>query len=83
DVSVIGIADPVWGETVKAFVVLMSGSTVSRVELDAWCREKLAGYKRPRYIEYIDEIPRNHSGKPLKNILEARPVDPSQQVPRN
>ncbi|MDA8192816.1 MAG: AMP-binding protein [Thermaerobacter sp.] len=80
DVSVIGIAHPVWGEAVKACVVLRPGHTPSRTEVAAWCRQRLAGYKIPRYIEWVPEIPRNHSGKPLKNLLQARPTDSSQDV---
>lgn len=82
DVSVIGIAHPVWGETVKACIVLHPGHNPSRLELASWCRERLAGYKIPRYIEWMEEIPRNHSGKPLKNLLEQRPCDASQEVVR-
>lgn len=82
DVAVAGIPDDEWGETVKAFVIAKPGEDLTRTELDAAVRAEVAGYKAPRFIEFVDQIPRNISGKILKNELTARPTDESQRVAR-
>jgi acyl-CoA synthetase (AMP-forming)/AMP-acid ligase II len=69
DAAVIGIPDERWGETILAFLVLREGEQLTQDEAIAFCRERLAGYKVPRQIEYLDEIPRNASGKVLKKDL--------------
>jgi acyl-CoA synthetase (AMP-forming)/AMP-acid ligase II len=71
DVAVIGIPSEQWGETVKAFVVLAEPGAATEDELVEYCRGKLAGYKRPRSIDVLDELPRNPSGKVLKRELRA------------
>jgi acyl-CoA synthetase (AMP-forming)/AMP-acid ligase II len=65
---VVGRPDPEWGESVTAFVVV-DGVSVADAELAAWCRERLAGYKVPRAIVRVDELPRTESGKLLKGRL--------------
>ncbi|UVE96905.1 AMP-binding protein [Dietzia sp. B32] len=82
DVAVAGIPDAEWGETVKAFVIPEPGVELTRAELDEAVRTEVAGYKAPRFIEFVDQIPRNVSGKILKNELTARPTDESQRVAR-
>jgi fatty-acyl-CoA synthase len=67
DVVVVGVPDPEWGEAVTAFVVT-DGSTGAG-ELTAWSRERLAGYKVPKRIESVSEIPRNPAGKVLRHRL--------------
>ena len=69
EVAVIGIPDPKWGETVKACVVRRKGSTLTAEALIDWCRDRLAGYKRPRSVDFLDALPRNASGKMLKRQL--------------
>jgi long-chain acyl-CoA synthetase len=67
--AVIGVPDRKWGETVKAVVVKRAGSTLSEVALIEWCRDKLAGFKRPTSVDFIAQLPRNASGKLLKRVL--------------
>ncbi len=69
DAAVFGIPDEKWGESVKAVVELSAGREVSPEELIAWCKEKLAGYKCPRSVEIMVELPRNPTGKLLKKDL--------------
>lgn len=80
EVAVVGVPDRDWGESIKAFVVLAKGKQVTREELRDWCYERIARYKAPKYIEFIEEIPRNHSGKPLKNELRNRAITMDQRV---
>jgi long-chain acyl-CoA synthetase len=74
EVAVIGVPHEHWGETVKALVVLRAERAPSADELIAFARERLAGYKLPRSIEFVDELPRTPSGKVLKRELRKRAV---------
>jgi long-chain acyl-CoA synthetase len=69
DVAVIGVPDPRWGETVKAVVVRRPGATAEAGELIAWTRERLAHFKCPTSVDFLDALPRNPSGKILKREL--------------
>jgi fatty-acyl-CoA synthase/long-chain acyl-CoA synthetase len=69
DVAVFGIPNEEWGESVHATVALREGHTLSDRELIAFAREHLAGYKLPRSISFVPEIPRTGSGKILKRVL--------------
>ena len=71
DVAVIGVPDEKYGEALLAFVVLRPGSELSLDTMIDFCREHIAGYKIPRRLEIVDELPRNPSGKILKKILRA------------
>jgi long-chain acyl-CoA synthetase len=72
EVAVIGVADHRWGETVKALVVARAGSAPTAEELIAFARERLAGYKLPRSVDFVEELPRTPSGKVLKRELRSR-----------
>ena len=69
DAAVIGIPSEQWGESVMAFLVLQGEEKPTTEELIEFCRERLAGYKLPRQVELVDVLPRNASGKVLKNQL--------------
>ena len=69
DAAVIGIPSDQWGESVLAFLVLQGEVKPTTEELIEFCRSHLAGYKLPRQVEFVDGLPRNASGKVLKNQL--------------
>ncbi len=54
EVCVLGIPDDYWGETIKAVVIPGAGQTPARHEISDWCRQRLAGYKRPRYVQFLE-----------------------------
>jgi acyl-CoA synthetase (AMP-forming)/AMP-acid ligase II len=71
DVAVIGVPHEKWGEAVKAIVVVKEGETLTEPEVIAFCKGKMADYKKPKSVAFIDEMPRNPSGKILKRLLRA------------
>ncbi|HEX4751523.1 MAG TPA: long-chain fatty acid--CoA ligase [Solirubrobacterales bacterium] len=75
EVAVVGVAHPRWVETPLAVVVAASGPEVGEEELIAFCRERLAGYKKPAAVVFVDELPRNAAGKVLKRQLRDRYAD--------
>ena len=64
-----GVPDKYRGETVKAYVVVKDGETLTKEELIAYCKEKLAAYKVPRQIEFMDALPKSAIGKVLRREL--------------
>ncbi len=69
DVAVIGVPEPIMGERVKALIVLDKDAIVSEAEVKEFCQKRLADYKVPRVVEFIETMPRNSTGKILKSQL--------------
>jgi long-chain acyl-CoA synthetase len=72
EVAIVGVADDKWGEVVTAVVCVHHGATLTEPEIVEICRDQLAGYKKPRHIMFVDELPKNASGKVLKRELRDR-----------
>lgn len=75
EVAVVGVPHPEMGEQVHA--VIVARGPVVAAELEAWCREKLSGLKRPKSFEFVEELPRSEAGKLLRRILKERYLTPS------
>ncbi len=71
DVAVVGVPDAKWGEAIKACVVLKDGQRVDAADIITWARERIAGYKCPKSVDFIPALPRNPSGKILRRELRA------------
>ena len=69
EVAIIGLPDPKWGEAVSAVVVLKPDESIDLDDLKNFCREKIAGYKIPKNLKFVDHIPRNATGKVMKRLL--------------
>jgi acyl-CoA synthetase (AMP-forming)/AMP-acid ligase II len=73
EAAVVGVPHDVLGEDIAAFVVRNPDAAVEGDELQAFCAEHLADYKRPRRVTFVDELPRNATGKVMKHLLGERP----------
>jgi len=69
DCAVIGVPDDFWGEAAKAFVVLYPGAHVTADDLNAFCKARLAAYKRPKHYIFVETLPRNFIGKIIRRQL--------------
>lgn len=70
--AVIGVPDKNWGENVKAYIVLKKGKSLKVSDIINFCTKKLASYKKPKEVEFIEQLPRNAAGKVLKQVLRKR-----------
>ncbi|NMH96632.1 class I adenylate-forming enzyme family protein [Pseudonocardia acidicola] len=72
EVAVVGVPDETWGEALKAVVVVREGYFLTADEVVAACGQSLAGYKKPRSVEFVDELPKTGSGKIMRRSLRDR-----------
>ncbi|MGD0277008.1 MAG: AMP-binding protein, partial [Syntrophales bacterium] len=72
EVAVIGVPDEQWGENVKAIVRITPGQTTTEEEIIEWCRGKMAGYRIPKSVDFIDDFPRTAAGKVQKSVLRKK-----------
>jgi len=69
EAAVIGVPDPEWGQEPRVMVVLKKGEAATSEEIMEYCRSRLAGFKRPRSVVFIDALPRSAMGKVLRKKL--------------
>ena len=72
EVSVIGVPSPEWGEDVVAFVVATGEGPCDAPQLDAWCKSRMASFKKPKTYHFVQDLPKNSYGKVLKTSLRER-----------
>ena len=72
EVAVIGVPDDKWGEALKAIISLKTGMKASEEEIIDFCKQNLASYKKPKSVDFVDELPKNPYGKILKRELKEK-----------
>jgi acyl-CoA synthetase (AMP-forming)/AMP-acid ligase II len=72
EVSVIGVPSPEWGEDIVAFVVVTGDGLCGAPMLDAWCKSRMASFKKPKKYHFVQDLPKNSYGKVLKISLRER-----------
>ena len=83
EVAVIGLPDPFWVEKVHAVVVLKPGAAVTADDVSGFCRGRLAGYKIPKSVDFVEALPKNATGKVLKTVLRANYASESEPEQRD
>jgi fatty-acyl-CoA synthase len=74
EAAVVGMSDATWGESGRAFIALKQGSSLTAQEVIDFCKQHLASYKKPKRVDFVNELPRNASGKVLKRKLRETPL---------
>jgi len=82
EAAAVGIPDPYRGETVKAFIVRKPGETLGEEEVIGFCREKLAAYKVPKIVEFMEELPKSAIGKVLRRQLREMDLERAKEKKR-
>ncbi len=72
DVAVVGVPDAIYGESVAAFIELQAGATLDAGRVIEHCRERMASYKKPKHVRFVEALPRNSAGKVLKYQLREK-----------
>jgi acyl-CoA synthetase (AMP-forming)/AMP-acid ligase II len=70
EVCVLGVPDEKWGEAIKAVVVLKQGATLTEEELVNHCAQSLGGFKKPRSVDFVTELPKNPNGKIARRVVK-------------
>ncbi|MGO1254676.1 MAG: AMP-binding enzyme, partial [Alcaligenes aquatilis] len=79
EVAAVGVPSEHSGESIKLFVVKRN-SSLTEADIKQWCKERLTAYKRPRIIEFRDELPKSNVGKILRRVLRDEQVKPEAQA---
>jgi acyl-CoA synthetase (AMP-forming)/AMP-acid ligase II len=74
EAAVVGVPDDRWGEAVHAFITVLPGAAVEEAAVKTFCQERLAGYKRPKVIHIVEDLPRTGIGKVARRVVRERAI---------